>query len=180
MINPKNIIPSVVRYEQIPLIAKLKCKRVNLMTGSINNLKEIVQELKKHGKIVFVHFDLIRGIGKDSDAVSYLSQNIEVNGIITTKSPIISAAKACNLLSVQRIFAIDTAALNTAIKTVKASQPDEVELMPGLMPGIIHEVKTQINKPLIVGGLIRSQEEIQNAFLNKADYVSVGDERLWI
>lgn len=173
------IIPSIVRYEQISTAEKSQCQRVNLLVGTINNLHEIVGGLQESGKKVFVHIDMIGGIGKDSDAVSFFSKSVKVDGIITTKSSIVSAAKACGLLSVQRIFAIDTAALKTAIKTAKANQPDELELMPGLMPKIIRQVKALIDKPLIVGGLISSEREVVQAFENKADYVSIGNDKLW-
>ncbi len=177
--DSKRIIPSVVRYEQIAFVEDLKCERVNLMIGTINNLNDIVKGLQAKGKKIFVHIDMIGGIGKDSEAVKFFSGSIRTDGIITTKSSVISACRACGLLCVQRIFAIDTAALKMAVKTVKSSQPDEVELMPGLMPRIVSKVKSLIDKPLIVGGLIDTPEEIKEAFGSGADYVSVGNERLW-
>jgi glycerol uptake operon antiterminator len=62
---------------------------------------------------------------------------------------------------------------------IKNCTPDEVELMPGLMPRIIRDMKQRIKQPLIVGGLIRHKEEISSALQSGADYVSIGDAALW-
>lgn len=169
----------MVNYNQLPLVMNASCVRVNLIVGNINNIKEIVQQLHEAGKKVFVHAEMINGLSKDKDAVRYLAENIHVDGVTATKSVIISAAKSHKIASVQRIFAIDSSALRTAVKTIKANAPDEVELMPGLMPEIITQVKALILTPLIVGGLIKSVRDIENALQSGADYVSTGDAKLW-
>jgi len=152
---------------------------VNLMTGNIMNLKNVVQRLHERKKQVFVHVEMVHGLGRDHFAVRYLADVFGVDGIISTKSNIISAAKNANLRTIQRIFAIDSSALETAAKMIASCQPDEVELMPALMPRIIREMKETMNQPLIVGGLIKFQEEIDSALANGADYVSVGSTRFW-
>jgi len=122
---------------------------------------------------------MIDGLGKDKDAVRYIAEHLKIEGIISTRGVLISAARSYDIRSVQRVFAIDTAALKSAIKTLKTNNPDEVEVMPGLMPGIIKAVKPVVKKPLIVGGLIKSQRDAEIAFNSGADYVSSGCEKLW-
>lgn len=173
------IIASITKPEQIEAVLQSKVKRVNLMTGDLMTLSSIVSDLHKSGKQVHVHLEMVNGLGRDLSTVQYLSQTFGIDGIITTKSSLIAAARQAGIRSIQRIFGIDSAAIETAIKMIGQVKPDEVELMPGLMPRVIRDLKQRINQPLIVGGLIRYEEEIHQAIANGADYVSIGDKRYW-
>src|SRR5690606_31256472 len=137
--------------------------RVNLMTGDIMTLDDIIYSLQKAGKQVYVHLEMVNGIGRDSSAVRFMAEHFQVDGIISTKSNTIAAAKNIGIRTIQRFFAIDTAAVDTAMRMVSQVEPDELELMPGLMPRVITGIKQKFRMPLIVGGLIRNMEEIQTA-----------------
>ncbi|MCG7408176.1 glycerol-3-phosphate responsive antiterminator [Paenibacillus sp. ACRRX] len=173
------IIASITKPDQIQKAVTGRIRRVILMTGSILQLSSIVSSLQQAGKQVYVHTEMVGGIGRDSHAVQYLAETYKIDGIVSTKSQAIVAARQAGISSIQRIFAIDSSAVETAIKLIGQSKPNEVELMPGLMPRIVGELKQAVNCPLIVGGLIRSQEEIQVAIKSGADYVSIGDSRFW-
>ncbi|GIP40350.1 glycerol uptake operon antiterminator regulatory protein [Paenibacillus sp. J31TS4] len=177
--NEYPIIASLTKEEQIAKVIRSDIRRVNLMYGNILHLKETIDRLHKAGKVAYIHSEMVSGLGRDASAVRYLSEAFKVDGIISTKSSIIAAAKQANLKTIQRVFAIDSSALDTADKMIAASDPDEVEMMPALMPRVIREIKAKLSKPLIVGGLIRTREEIDQALANGADYVSVGSESFW-
>lgn len=173
------LIAAVTKPDQLEAALTSHVKRINLLTGDIMQLHEIVDRVHLAGKELYVHIEMVNGIGKDSFGIQYLIHKFKIDGVVSTKSNVIATAKQAGIGTTQRIFAIDTAAIFTAFKMLKSSQPHEVELMPGLMPRIIREVREYWDKKLIVGGLIRSEEEIQSAFDNGADYVSVGDPRFW-
>ncbi|SMG57475.1 glycerol-3-phosphate responsive antiterminator [Paenibacillus aquistagni] len=173
------IIASITIDEQIAQAVASDVKRVILMTGNITNLRTIIESLHLSGKQVYVHTEMVAGIGRDASAIQYLADVFKVDGIVTTKSNAVAAAKQAGILSIQRIFAIDTAAVETAIRMITSCKPDEVELMPGLMPRVIEELKERISQPLIVGGLIRYEQEIEQALQSGADFVSIGHARFW-
>lgn len=173
------IIASITSEDQVKAALTSSVDRINLMTGNINTLPELVRQLRDGGRRVFVHIEMVGGLGRDVSAMRFLSEQFGIDGIISTKSNNIAHAKQAGLATIQRVFAIDSAAVDTAIRMIGASQPDELELMPGLMPRIIRDVKNRVTQPLIVGGLIRSEEEIEQALESGANYVSVGDERFW-
>lgn len=177
--NIKQIIASVTKEEQITASLQSKVKRINLLSGNIMDLQSVIQRMHDAEKEVYVHFEMVRGLGRDALAVQYLADVFKADGIISTKSNIISAAKNARLKTIQRIFAIDTNALETARKMVASSGADEVELMPGLMPRIIKEMKDKFGKPMIVGGLIKYEEEIIAALESGANYVSISDPKFW-
>lgn len=177
--NPFPIIASVTKEEQIPKMLQSSVERVNLMTGHIGNLETIIRQAHDSGKKVYIHLEMVSGLGKDSHAIHYLAEKFRADGIVTTKSAAVTAARQAGLKSIQRIFAIDTAAIQTAIRMISSCQPDEVELMPGLMPRVIHELKQTIKQPLIVGGLIRHEQEIIEALESGANFISTGDPAMW-
>lgn len=173
------VIASVTREEQIPNAVDSRVERVILMAGTIMTLDGIMKCLHKKGKQVYLHTEMVGGIGKDASAVEYLVEMFGINGIVSTKSSMIMAAKHAGIPSIQRVFAIDSAAVDTAIRMVRQCRPDEVELMPGLMPRVIRTFKEQAGVPLIAGGLIRSRGEVEAALTSGADFVSIGDESFW-
>lgn len=177
--NPFPIIASVTKEEQIPKMLLSKVERVNLMTGHIGNLESIIRQAHDSGKKVYIHMEMVSGLGKDAHAIHYLAEKFRADGILTTKSAAVTAARQAGLKSIQRIFAIDTAAIQTAIRMINSSQPDEVELMPGLMPRVIRELKQTIKQPLIVGGLIRHEQEMIEALESGANFISTGDPAMW-
>lgn len=173
------IIASITAEEQLNEVLASEVERVNLMAGHIGNLEGFIERLHEAGKQVYVHIEMIAGLGRDAHTIAYLSDKFHADGIVTTKTNAVAAAKQAGLKSIQRFFAIDTAAINTAIRMINSTQPDEVELMPGLMPRVIRELKTMIKQPLIVGGLIRHEHEIAEALACGADYISSGDPQIW-
>lgn len=173
------VIASITKPEQIHAALTSQVERVILMTGDILQMGDMMDKLHLAGKQVYVHVEMVGGIGRDHSAIQYLADTFHIDGIVSTKSNAITAARNAGISSIQRIFAIDTAAVETAIKVIASAQPNEVELMPGLMPRIIGELKARIQRPLIVGGLIRHEKEIQIALGSGADYVSIGDQRFW-
>lgn len=179
LLNTPQIIASITKPEQIQAALQSMAARVILMTGDILTLSSIVQQFQLAHKQVYVHLEMVDGLGRDSSAVQYLAKTFNIDGIVSTKSNAISAARNVGIRSIQRVFAIDSAAIDTAVKMIGQVKPNEVELMPGLMPRVIRDVKQRIEQPLIVGGLIRNEEEIRTALENGADYVSIGDQRFW-
>lgn len=179
MHRSSSIIASITNEEGLSRALASSVRRVNLMCGDITTLGEIVRRFHESGKQVYVHMEMVNGLGRDASAVNYIAKEFGVDGIVTTKSNAIAAARAAGIRSIQRIFAIDSAAVETGARMIGTSKPDEVELMPGLMPRVIREVKAKVNKPLIVGGLIRYEEEIEEALKSGADFVSVGHHSFW-
>ena len=103
-----------------------------ILYGDIFNLPQIIKECKKHNKLVFLHMDLIKGIGRDREGVIYLARKELCNGVVTTKSNLINIAKKEGLIAVQRLFLLDSAALKTGEQILKHNQPDAVEILPGI------------------------------------------------
>lgn len=175
--NP--IIAGVKDLSNLDDAIKSDCEIVFLLCGTIFNLKEITEKIKKAGKLVFIHIDLVEGFSKDATALKYINEEIRPDGIISTKNSQLKVAKSLGLLTVQRIFIIDSLSIDTAIKASQMIEPDAIEIMPGIMPRITKQLSTSLDVPVIVGGLISEESEITNAVSSGALGVSTSCKNLW-
>ena len=64
-------------------------------------------------------------------------------------------------------------------KQMEQTRPDFIEILPGLMPGVIANVKKEIGHRVIAGGLISHKEGILNALDAGATAISTTNSKLW-
>jgi len=157
-----------------------KATALFILYGDIFNLPQIMEECKKHNKLVFLHTDLIKGIGRDREGVIYLARKELCNGIVTTKNNLINIAKKQGLFAIQRLFLLDSAALKTGEQILKHNQPDAVEILPGIAaPYFIEHVYKELLCPVIAGGLISDKSEIEELLQKGVLAVSTSKKELW-
>ena len=87
--------------------------------------------------------------------------------------------KDVGLLTVQRFFIVDTHSVDTAIDSIKIGKPDFVEIMPGVIEKTIKRFASEVDTPVIAGGLINKTEEVDQALSSGAVAVSTGQSSLW-
>lgn len=145
----------------------------------IAQLKNIHKMANNHGKKMIYHVDLIHGIKNDEYATEYICQEFKPFGLISTKSGVIQKAKQKGVIAVQRIFLIDTHALEKSYKLIEKTQPDYIEVLPGSMPWMITEVKERVNTPIFAGGLIRTKAEVEAALQAGALAITTSKMELW-
>ncbi len=175
--NP--IIAAVKDMNNLDAALSSDCSIIFLLCGSIFNIKSVVEKAKAKGKMIFIHIDLLDGFSKDAVALKYISEEIKPDGIISTKNSQLKAAKSLGLLTVQRIFIIDSLSIDTAVKASQIIDPDAIEILPGIMPRITKQLSQSLSVPVIVGGLVSENEEVKNAIQNGALGVSTSSKLLW-
>lgn len=151
-----------------------------ILGGTIFELPGIIDKAGTSGKLVFVDIDLIKGVGKDAPGIQYLAKEIHAHGIITTRSNLIKSAQKEGLISVQRIFVLDSESLTGGLNVIEKSTPDAVEILPGLiLPKIMDRIRARVSVPVIAGGLITRREEIQEILSSGAIGVSTTTSSLY-
>jgi len=173
------VVPALRSEEQLQRAAESMATSVFLLYGDLMNLKSVVKYLHDHGKKVFVHLDLIKGLGRDENAVEYLKAQILVDGMITTKGNLVTVAKKVGLVPIQRIFLLDSQSLATGIAQIKSHRPDYIEVLPGLIPDLIQRIVQETNIPVITGGLIKTVQQALEALKKGAMAISTSEESLW-
>ncbi len=174
------VIAAVKNDEGLKHSLESECQMVFILYGSICNVADIVGQIKERGKLAIVHVDLTAGLGSKEVAVDFIRQHTGADGIISTKPQMVKRAMELGLLGVQRAFIIDSMALSTTRKQMDAFHPDLVEVMPGIIPRVLKEIRGYTDIPLIAGGLISNKKDVMAALSAGADAISTTNEALWM
>ena len=177
-LKSKPVITSIVSDSDLEPVLRTTSNIVFLLTGNIFTLKGITERVQDAGKLMFVHLDLMEGLGKDTESVRYLAEIIKVDGIVTTRSNIIMAAQKCGLITIQRLFVFDSVSLD--IRIIKSSRPDAIEVLPGIVvPRVMGRLRQEIDLPVIAGGLISDLDDLKCVLDHGAIGVSTSSKVLW-
>ena len=76
-----HIIAAVKDAENLEAAIESDSKIIFLLSGSIFNLKQIVQKVKSKNKMIFIHVDLLDGFSKDATALKYICEEISPDGM---------------------------------------------------------------------------------------------------
>jgi glycerol uptake operon antiterminator len=150
-----------------------------LLKGDAFQLAPFVEEARRRGKRVVVHVDLVSGIGKDRAGIQYLHQ-IGIDAIITSKSQLVTAARAEGLITIQRLLLLDDSGLEKGVRTIAHAGPDLVEVLPGIMfPEVAATLRRLLPGPFIAGGFIRTAEDVARVQQAGAILSSSSTYSLW-
>ena len=147
------------------------------LSASLLTVKEKIRQAHEAGKLVMVHIDLAEGIGKDAAGIQYLAA-CGADGVISTRANIIRLAKNHGLVTIQRVFALDSKGMESIEEMVKNSSPHLIEIMPGVVEKAIRRF-SQGRTPVIAGGLIETKQEVTGILRCGAIAVSTGKKELW-
>ena len=145
----------------------------------ISQLKNISLLAKEAKKKMIYHVDLIQGLKSDDYGTEFICQEIKPYGLISTKSSVILKAKQKGVVAIQRVFLIDSHAIEKSLKLVNRTKPDYIEVLPGTMPWMISEIKEKINVPILAGGLIRTETDVLKAIDSGAISITTSKKSLW-
>lgn len=173
------VIAAVKDHQGLERCLESESQVVFILYGDICTIKEIVETVKKAGKLAIVHADLIGGLSAKEVAVDFLKYQTGADGIISTKLQLIHRAKELGLYTVFRFFVIDSMALENIRKQCAICRPDFVEILPGLMPKIIAQVAKSVPVPVIAGGLISEKCDVTAALEAGAISISSTEEDVW-
>lgn len=178
--NNQKVLPAARTIKQFEQLLKSDFRYIVLLEVHISHLKAFRNEANKHHKKIIIHADLIQGLKTDNYAADFLCNDIKPAGIISTRANMIQKAKARGIIAIQRMFLLDTIALEKSYSLIEMAEPDYIEMLPGVIPELIGEVYERTGIPIINGGLIRTKKHIDNAIDAGAIAVTTSDKELWM
>jgi glycerol uptake operon antiterminator len=168
------------RGEELPQALASQVPAVFFLRAPAFHLGPLVWAVQARGKMAFVHIDLIAGLGKDRAGIAFLAREIGVNGIITSHSGLVAAAKAERVIAVQRLLLYDDLGLPSALAALEHARPDVVEVLPGMIfPLVVDQIRARFPIPIIVGGFITEPAQRDGALRGGALAVSTSTPALW-
>lgn len=173
------VIAAVRSPEAVDRALVAKSPVVFMLFGSILDVEEQVRRCKDAGKHVLLHLDLMEGLGADVAAVEWCARKVRPDGVISTRPKLLKAAAEEGLITVQRLFLMDSMSFDRSVKLLRSSAPGMAEVLPGLVPKAISQLAQSIDSPVIAGGMITEPAEVMRALRAGALAVSTGEQRLW-
>lgn len=177
-LGQRPVVPAV-RSDGKPLEEALSEEHpaILVLGGNIFDLTSRIGTEKRRSQI-FVNVDLIGGIAGDTTGIGYLSEHVD--GIISTNRQVIERANSTDLITIQRLFAIDTTAMERGLKLVRRTKPQCVEILPALAyPRMASSYSELLDRPILAGGFVTSEEELSCILDAGAVGVSTSHQALW-
>lgn len=182
MFHKKSVIPSLRNLKNIEKAIKSPSEYILLSEVNIGNLKEISAICRKAKKKVLVSVDVLGGFKGDKIGVKLLKNLFQIDGVVSTNVQVLRMAKQEGLLTVYRLFMIDSRSLTRAAQILKQGDFDCVEVLPGEYAyQKVDIIKKHLSSDvqLIASGFIETQE-IADKILSK-DFIAVtsSQTKLW-
>ena len=175
----QKIIPAARRIADLDAIMKAGYEYAMMLQIHMAQLKHVVDMAHAHRVKLILHADLIQGLRSDEHGVQYLCQEIQPDGIISTHSQVIETARKRGVLTIQRIFLLDSHSLETSYRVIRSMQPDYIEVLPGIIPELIQEVFQETRMPILAGGFLRTPLQVKQALDAGATAVTTSNRDLW-
>ncbi|ATO29791.1 glycerol-3-phosphate responsive antiterminator [Bacillus atrophaeus] len=175
----QSILPAIRNMKQFDEFLNSSFTYGVILDIHLGQLKGVIKEAQKHGKKMMVHVDLIHGIKHDEYGAEFICQEMKPAGIISTRSNVIVKAKQKKIYAIQRLFLLDTSAMEKSMEFVGKHKPDFIEVLPGIVPSLIKEIKEKTGIPIFAGGFIRTELDVEQALKAGATAVTTSDTKLW-
>jgi len=175
--NP--VIAAVKNYDELEHCLVIEeIQIVFVLFGNICDIKDIIHRIKAAGKYAMIHIDLVEGLSGKDVVVDFIHQETEADGIISTRPNLIHRAHELHMCNILRIFIIDSKAF-ASLESLNAIRPDFIEILPGIIPKVIHELRAVTSIPIMVGGLITSKGDVIRALDAGAIAISSSNQDVW-
>jgi glycerol uptake operon antiterminator len=176
-----SIIAAVNSSEKFTEALDSPTRAIYLLMGTPLTLPDMLARARDRSKVCLVNIDFLEGLSRDRHAVEFLAAH-HVDGVVSTRFETLKAAHTLGLITVQRTFAIDSAAVTAVLRCLAQFLPDAIEVLPAMAaPKVALRLgNTYPSLKIIGGGLIENVKEIEDLLATGIHSVSVSDERLWL
>ena len=178
LLEQSPVLPAVKDEDALPRALRCESRVVFLLGGDLLSIRRWIDLTHEAGKQAAVHLDLVGGLAPREVAVDWLQQQ-GADGIISTRPHLIRRGRELGMLTVLRVFAIDSKAVGNLQKETEMVTPDVIEILPGTLPKIIEKLSGRLPVPLIAGGLMTDKGDIVSALQAGALCASTSEEALW-
>jgi glycerol uptake operon antiterminator len=173
------MIPLIENRTQ--LVRILDTRTINAIFLRHCNLFDLagpLQLVQKRNIAVYVSIDHIDGIHADSAGLSYLANTLRIQGIVSSHTRTLALGKQLGLETIQRIFALDSTGMETALESVDTTTVDILDISPAL---VVPHIAPKLGdlRPFIASGLISTTQQMHTVLNAGAASVVVARDELW-
>src|SRR5690242_17021641 len=116
VLEETHIIAAIRRLEALEAVSRSPTETVYLLFGNPLNIVDLLKNVRRQGKLPLVNLDLLSGFSRDAVNAEYLA-SCGAAGIVSTHYELLRASRKQGLITVQRTFALDSAAVEAGLRT---------------------------------------------------------------
>jgi glycerol uptake operon antiterminator len=151
---------------------------VFILRGNGLQLGQIVRRIHDAGKFVAVHVDLVGGLRADRASVSWLA-GAGVDAVISSHGQLMAPIRHEKMTAIHRLLLTRRSQLDPAIAAIGRSEPNIVELLPGVLLPSVAGWLPNFGVPLLAGGFIRTDADVAAVLAAGALGVTTSSADLW-
>ncbi|MFJ5717966.1 glycerol-3-phosphate responsive antiterminator [Neobacillus sp. NPDC093127] len=175
----QKVLPAIRKIEDVEKMMSSNYEYMVILDLHVSRLKPIFQMAQSNHKKLIIHMDLVHGLKSDEYSTEYICQEYKPFGLISTKGSVILKARQKGVKSIQRLFLLDTSSIEKSFALIERTQPDYIEVLPGIMPKIIKDIRNRTKREVFAGGLIDTIEEVEQAYEAGAVTITTSNKELW-
>jgi glycerol uptake operon antiterminator len=180
MARTKVIPVAESRAQLVQVLEHTRGRVVLLRHCNLFDCAPLLDSAQRRGFIFYANADHMDGINADAAGLQYLAAHLHISGIVSNNPKVLVWGKNVGLETIQRIFAVDSTGLETALETVDTHTVDLLDISPALViPHIVPQLQTRPSLPFIGSGLITTQAQIQAILKAGAVGVTTLRAELW-
>jgi glycerol uptake operon antiterminator len=166
------IIAEVNTLEEFDLALESICQNIFMMTGNIFNLRQLCKKAHSKSKNIYIYIDAIEGYSKDSWGLEFISKNIEIDGIITSKPALMEQSKEMGIFTLGRFSVYNEYKLNYTIEKIREMRPHCAIVLPGVLSHLMVKIIEETKTPLISSGFLDTREAVIKSLESGATGIS--------
>jgi glycerol uptake operon antiterminator len=175
----QKVLPAIRKIEDVEKMMSSNYEYLLILDTHVSRLKPIFRMFEANHKKLILHMDLVHGLKSDEYSTEYICQEFKPYGLISTKGSVIQKARQKGVTSIQRMFLLDSSSIEKSLSLIERSNPDYIEVLPGIMPKVIKEIHSRTKKEVFAGGLIDTVEEVELAYKAGATTITTSNKELW-
>lgn len=179
MFYNQHILPAISNHQILKKFIESNYTYGILMNFQLAQLKGLVDACHQAGKKVLIHSELIKGLSHDEYGAIFLIQELNVDGLISSKPKVIEVCKKRKVIGIFRFFLKDSISLEQSLLITKKIEPVYLEVLPASCTNLIPTIKNQVNADILMGGLIQDAEQVKNCLSSGAIAVTTSNPDLW-
>jgi len=163
-----------LRALDAPQITTIVLRHCNLL-----DLRPLLDHAFEREVSVYVNVDHIDGIHPDNAGLRFLAHQLHIAGIVSSNPRILTLGKSFELETIQRLFAVDSTGLETALESIDSHHVDLLDISPALViPYVVSH--TVLPLPFIGSGLISTLQQVQSVLRAGALRVTTARSELYM
>jgi glycerol uptake operon antiterminator len=169
---------AITADDQLEEALASRAQVVFILRGNGLHLGGVVKRVHAAGKLVAVHVDLVGGLRADRASVAWLGA-AGVDAVISSHGQLMAPIRHEGMTAILRLLLTRRSLLDTAVGAIARSNPNIVEVLPGVILPSVAALLPDFGVPVLAGGFIRTSRDVQAVLATGALGVTTSSGRLW-